>query len=363
MEVTPASEINDIRNPGDFTGITFSKYKKTEVRTAFIDCMKKGKIEPSCNWCAELICAGHFMDVWEIILHYMAKHIHLGNPKLVIYLEKRYSVFRNIINQGHFSSEMQLRNNSTIRKLFAEVVCLLALSPRKHSFEPIKINRVEEFDITQMPERLTAPSVHYVEPIFLKDDPKELYIAINEFAYNISKDGQQIMKACYWIEWTIEFENVCVKRKQKCKCELRSRYDVENKYKKDTIWLIWDTLLYYCKQNGDPFIETVMNSLLNLFCIKYTTAAAKRRRYLLYFAVGLLTDVVPKNIDIISDKTTLQAVVSQIDQVYKQIKKKEEAPKTEYLFNGINKNNTFENSIRRMELLNSVDINSKTGTA
>jgi len=358
MEIHPTSEINDIRGPGNFTGTTFSNYKKTEVRTALIDSMKNKKIEPACNWCAELICSGHYSDIWEIILHYVGKHIHLGNPKLIIYLEKRYSIFRNIVNQSFVTNELQLRNNSNIRKLFAEIICMLSMSARKHSFEPIKINRVEEFDITQMPERLVAPSVKYIEPIFMKEDPKELFIAINEFAYAISKDGKEIMKACYWIEWTIDFDTICKKRKQKCKCELRSKYTVENKYRRDIIWLVWDALLHYCKLLENSFIEMVMMSLLNLFCIKYTTGACKRRRYLLYFAVGLLTDVVPTNVDILSDKATLQTVVNQIDSVYKLIKKNEIAPKTDYLFNGIKENN-LEKSMKQLEMMSTMDAFSK----
>ena len=181
-------EINDIRNPGQFKGVTFSKFKKTEVREQLIQNMMKGKYEPACYWGAELICAGHYMDLWEVILHYVGKHIHLGNPKLVIYLEMRYAVFRNIMKQGHYTTELQLRNNQTIRNLFAEVISTLTFSNRKHSFESIKINRVEEFDITQMTERLKAPSIKYMEPIFKKEDPKELYIPINEFVYTISDE-------------------------------------------------------------------------------------------------------------------------------------------------------------------------------
>jgi len=105
------------------------------------------------------------MEVWEIILHYVGKHIHLGNPKMVIYLEKRFEIFRNIITQGQYLNELQLRNHPTIRKLFAEIISALTLSNKKHSFEPIKINREEEFDMTQMTDRLKAPTVKYVESI------------------------------------------------------------------------------------------------------------------------------------------------------------------------------------------------------
>jgi len=342
------SEINDIRM--QFRGISFSGYKKTEVRNEFIKSMLNNKIESACHWCAELVCAGHYMDIWEIILHYTGKHIHLGNPKLATYLEMRYNIFRNIMIQGHYTTELQLRNNSNIRKLFAEVVATLCISNKKHSFEPININREEEFDMTQMTERLKAPNVKFAESIFMKEDPKELFIALNEFAYNISI--KNIRTACYWIEWVIDFDAICTKRKQPCRCQRRPM-NVESKFQRDIIWLIWDVLLNEVK---DPMLTKIMKSVLELFCIKYTTAACKKRRYLLYFAVGLLTETVQTNIDIITDKTILQNVIEKINGIYKEIKKNEESPNTEYLFANLDKQNTFAESVKRMEIMDSLDF-------
>jgi hypothetical protein len=280
----------------------------------------------------------------------------LGNPKLVIYIEKRYETFKTIMNQGHFVNELQLRNNPVIRKMFAEIICILTMSNKQHSFEPIKINRAEEFDITQMTERLKAPNVLFVEPIFKKDDPKELFICMNEFAYNISFETPNIISACYWIEWMIEFDILCKKRKEPCYCETRASLLIENKYKKDIIWLVWDILIYYSQSKG-AFIHKIMESLLNLFCIKYTNAVCKKLKYLLYFAVGLMTETVPTNTEIIKDKVILQTVVDKINQVYKQIKKNEESPNTEYLFSSLNeKNTTFQQSLKQMEIMNLMDI-------
>jgi hypothetical protein len=350
------SLINDIRPQSQFKGVSFSKFKKTEVRKQLIDNIKNGKLEPSCYWCAELICAGHFMEVWEIILHYTGKHIHLGNPKIVIYLEKRFDVFKNIISQGHFINEFDLRNHPTIRVLFAEIISTLVLSNKKHSFEPIKINRVEEFDMTQMTERLKAPHVQYIDPFFKKDDPKELIIAMNEFAYNISQDKQSMIGASYWIEWVIEFDAVCKKRKEPCLCEKRPNGLLEKKYQRDIIWIMWDALFHYCSLINNNFIEKILESIHNIFCIKYTTASCKKRRYLLYFAVALLTEPVPTNIELMPNKPMIQIAISKINEIYKQIKKNEESPNTEYLFSNLASDNTFEQSMRRMELVNSLDI-------
>ena len=55
----------------------------------------------------------------------------------------------------------------------------------------------------------------------------------------------------------------------------------------------------------------------------------------------------------------IQNVVDKINAVYKQIKKKEESPNTEYLFANMEKENTFEKSMRKMDMFNSIDIHNK----
>lgn len=348
------TEINDIRESGAFKGISFSKYKKTEVKKQMLENITKGKIEQACYWCAELICAGHYTDVWESILYFTGKHIHLGNPKIIVYLQNRFEIFKNIVSQGHFLNELQLRNNPTIRKLFAEMISTITLSNKKNSFESIKINRIEEFDMTQMTERLKAPDTSYIEPILKKEDPKELFIPINEFIYHISPNTKNMLSACYWIEWIVEFDMICKKRKEPVYCQRRNFVNVEKKYTRDIIWILWDGLLHYSKELKNTFIEKLMQGLIEIFSIRYTTASCKKRRYLLYFAVSLLTEPVPTNIELISKKDIIENVVSKINQIYKQIKKNEESPNTDYLFANMEKQNTFEKSMKRMELVNSI---------
>lgn len=353
--VISSVEINDIRSPGDFRGFSFSEFKKTEVRKQLINSMLKGKVEPACYWSAELICAGHLGDLWEIIIHYMSKHIHLGNPKLAIYLKMRYENFRNIMMQGIHVSELDVRNDDKIRKLFSEVICTLTLSNKKPSIEPIKINREDEYDITQMTDKLKAPSMDYAQPIFQQKDPRELFIALNEFGYYLSKEGNNMLSACYWVEWTIEFNSICNKRKEPIKCVRRTQYKVESKFHGDVIWLIWDVLMNVTAKQSNKLVEMTMDALLRLFCIKYSTASCKKRRYLLYYAISLLTETISSDVELVGNREILQNVTNRIDDIYKQIKKNERAPKTEYLFNGLDKKRALEKSIKQMEILGELD--------
>ena len=328
--------INDMRNSNDFKSITFSAYKKTAVKTQLLQNIYNSKVEQSCYWSAELICAGHFMDLWEILLFFLGKHIHLGNPKVAIYLQKRFHVFRNIMVQGAFSDELQLRNNPTIRNMFAEIICVFCISPKKPGMEPVTINNQQEFDITNMTEKLKAPSPDFSTKILQTGDPSELTIAVNEFAFHISKNNKHVpnmCQACYWVEWIIAFDAICKRRKQPSLAATRENIPVEHKYQKEVIWIIWDALFFAIEE--DTFLKTLLNAILELFCLKFTPACIKKRHYLLYFAVSLVTEPFRRDIVMIHNKPLVENTVSKIATVYKQIKKNEIRPQTDYLFTGL----------------------------
>ena len=336
-----------------FKGSTLSNYKLTDVKKQFMNEMVKGNIEPACYWSAEMVCSGFYQELWECIIFVASKYIHISNPKIINYLENRYETFRNIMIQKHYNFEIELRNNDTIRTMFAEISTVLSLSPKRLCFEPLKIDKAEEFDMSVIKDKLKAPTTTYAEEIFDKEDPKELFIAINELAYHLSVSKPNFQDACYWIEWIIEFEVICRKRKQKIKCKRRI-VPVENKFQMDCIWLIWEILiLYNTKKNKNT--ESIMNSLRNLFCIKYGLGTAKKRKHILYFALELITENVDTNIEIISKKDTVKKVIEKINAIYKQIKKNEIAPKTDYLFKDV-KENHLENSLKKMNMLENMDF-------
>jgi hypothetical protein len=78
-----------------------------------------------------------------------------------------------------------------------------------------------------------------------------------------------------------------------------------------------------------------MDGLLDIFRAKYTTAVAKKRRYVMYMAVELLTEPFATTTEIVADKTVLANVVENIEKVYRQIKKNEQRGSTDYLFSGL----------------------------
>ncbi|MFY7729910.1 MAG: hypothetical protein ACOVRN_10360 [Flavobacterium sp.] len=347
------SEINDLRGDSAFKGISFSKFKKTEVKKELLNSLIHSKIEPACYWSAELICAGHFTDVWEVILLFFSKYVHLSNTNISIYLDMRINDFKGIVHNGYSDLILGLRNNDKVRKLFCEVMCVLCDAKRRHSFDNVKIKQ-DDMNMLTIKDKFKAPSTLYGEEVFTTEDPKELFPFVNELAYSVTESGNNQMHACYWIEWIIEYENRCKALKEKIFCE-RRRFvsSIDTKCQKDIVWIIWDVLLNESSKRS-KLIQKVMDALLSLFSLKYTTGCHKKRKNLMYLGISLLceTFVIEKEI-IRHSQTGLVTIIKQkIDTVYAQIKKNEESTGTDYLFMGFNANH-LQNTIQKLEAMNS----------
>ncbi len=356
--------INDKRVAKDFQGISFSKYKKSIVKDALIKAILAPKIEQAVNWAAELICAGHYADLWDAVIQVLSKHIHLGNPKLPIYISLRFDQFKTIIHKGYVGNELALRNIERIRQLFCELISVLCYSRKKHAMEAVKIEKKEEFNMPQMALRLKAPNVNYAAAAFKSTDPKELFVAINELAYHVSLESRNVVSACYWIEWIMEYENLCHARKEKCVCgESRAHMPVQDKFKKDIIWIVWDVLFCECNQRKrlTQLIKKSLDALLDIFCIKYSAGTKTKRRFVIYNAVSLLTENVDFNCEMISNRVEIDFMLKKVNVIYKVLKKNEEAPATAYLeadFLGLQKDkvepSNLDKTMKRLEMMDSM---------
>jgi hypothetical protein len=346
------SEINDLRGESEFRGFSFSKFKKAEVKKELLNSLIQSKIEPACYWSAELVCSGHYTDLWEIILLFFSKFVHLGNSNIGIYLEMRINDFKTIVSNGYSDNVLRLRNNDRIRKLFCEIMCVLCDAKRRHSFDNVKI-KPDDMNMLTIKDKFKAPTAEYGEEVLMTEDPKELFPFVNELAYSVTASGNNQMSACYWIEWIIEYENRCKALKEKIFCERRNFAKVDSKYQKDIIWIIWDIFLKESSKRS-KIIQKIVESLLTLFCLKYATGCHKKRKNLMYLAISILCEKFIPEKEIIrhSQIGLVNTIKQKIDLVYAQIKKNEESTGTDYLFLGM-KSSNLESTIKKLDAMNS----------
>ena len=343
-------QIDDKRKKQEFKSITFSKYKKSEAKKELLKCLLSSNIEQSCYWSAEFICSGDFLYLWDIIFHFMSKYIHIGNPKLPLYIDSRLEIFKNILNKGYTDDILKLRNNNDIRKMFIEIIGILCCSKKKNSYDIPKINE-NAFNMIEITNKLVAKHKKAGYKIFKNEDPREIFIAINELAWNINYKNKDTQRAIYWLEWLIEYEKLCKKKKIQKKCGRRNM-PVENKYQLDMIWIVWEIILSEAK-NKNVNLFKIIQSLLNLFCLKYKESFKNKRKLLIYYAISLLTETYDTSAPIVKDTKLIEKIKNNYNEIYKQIKKNEIKSNTNYLFSNVKEKN-LENTINKLDKFNSL---------
>lgn len=417
-------KINDCRTEKDFRLITFSGYQKTKVRDELLKSMRDRKIEPACYWTVEMVASGHFQELWEAFFQFFAQYIHLGNVKLVVYLRERYGIFYRIVNShtsvtGSDISPLELRNMPKIRTLFAEIVALLTLSLRKPALNRMLLPsalhlatdgtaaldtkmtplRDKSLDInvghldlpddrtTQtiekitkkkssekklylfhsgfMMERVAAPNTRFYA-WKRKDDPDEWFVAMNEIAFHLSAEQHNMLDACFWIEWMLEYDAYCRTHSKEWAAVNVGSKDinkgsnrgteyaslVNTKCQCDMVWAIWEVLLNAPRANGlSETIDKYIQTAHVLFCAYYTTASCTRKRFWLYFAVLLVTD--GKHIDFSTQtifqpeyREMIQNIIQNTDVIYRDLKALEKHAQTDYLMNGIRERDEEQNRLK-----------------
>ena len=145
------------------------------------------------------------------------------------------------------------------------------------------------------------------------------------------------------------------------KCERRVHIPVDEKYQMDIVWIIWECIELEALVNGSPFFQRTIQALLHLFCFHYSTASAKRRKFLMYFAISLVCEnpvvaleAAKEEIIREEEKNKIGIILSNLNLVYKQIKTNEQSPGTEYLFQNL-KNMNLKKTIEKLEAIDSFD--------
>jgi hypothetical protein len=130
--------------------------------------------------------------------------------------------------------------------------------------------------------------------------------------------------------------------------------------------MIWDIIVARSESVDEDhtiLTQKIIKSLLRLYCVRFTPGVRKKRRYLIYFAISLLTTEYDGKIEMINDRLIIETAVANINGIYKQIKQHEISPDTDYLFSSAgysggvtgDKNDDLERTIKRLEALNSMN--------
>ena len=145
----------------------------------------------------------------------------------------------------------------------------------------------------------------------------------------------------------------CVLKKNKKECISRN-IPVESKYQKEIIWTFWEGLLNEA-QRRNTGVKKIIESLLNLYCLKYKSSSKIKENCLFIMLFTLLTENPNLQTKIINNNDKIENLKNKINIIYGEIKKSEIKEKSNYLFNNsITKAKNLEKSLNKLNKFDNV---------
>lgn len=317
------SYLFDTREESEFRGMSFSGFKVSQVVKKLQQAYTDKSVEAACFWTAELVSAGHYAKLWEVVALAAAGNHVTASPRVPILAASHFDTFKQLVESGYQGRELELRNNEQVRSLFAELAAVLCTARRQHPTPPVRIRPSTDFDMAAMAGRLEAPDTSYASEVFKEDDPKELFVAVNELSYQLSPGQASSVGGCYWVQWMVAFMRHCTPKGAKMVAHRREFAPVPDAYRRDPIWIIWEVLRLRAEARG-PVASRAVGALLKLYSIKYTQGARARRSPILYAAVAVATTDIDFTVPAATDPDAISNLVLKGSVApYKELKKHE----------------------------------------
>ena len=213
--------IEDARPLEEFKNKTFSDFKKRDVINTLFKSIESGKIEDACYWVTECIISGYTIEIFDKLIQFGSKIIHVNSPNLPKFLWRRYLTFYNSIDHiGRKDRDklIHLRNTESIRNNLVDVVVTLTVAPKTKRYDKYpKIDEIKDFQFVEIKEKLNATMNLIPSHIIKFTDPDELKIIMNEIFFNLKNKLGGYERCVYWIQWLMKWEKKNKKDKKNMK--------------------------------------------------------------------------------------------------------------------------------------------------
>ena len=322
--------IKDTRDHSQFKELTFSGFKKTQVINTVFKNIEAKKVEGACHWTTECIISGYANILWEKIIIFSSKVIHINNPRLPEYLCNKDIIYNNqlkLIDPKNKDRYIFLRNSQMIRNLFFDVVTTLTTSLKTKRYDKYsKVDTSEDFKYENMKKRLCGGMNILPDHIMRFNDPDEIKIILNEIFTMLKNKQFGYDRCCFWILWLLKWEAQHKKKKLQWSVEYRDVKEVDTKYRSNVIWIVWDIINEELKSR-DENVRKQISFLYKLFTNNFTIGKRNSRLPLLFQAVCYLTHTINFSIPIRTNFKLFIEVQCNVNKMF-GAKKQHEKPLT-----------------------------------
>ena len=307
-------EIQDSRTVLDYQKFTFSGHLRAHVYKVLDENIKLGHGDYTCYWILELMCSGLVHSCWNTLFLSSALYINRGAPNVFLYLVQKYELFAGYESRYAVMNMTDIRNNPDARRLFCEVGATVALCRKAKLPSLPRIRPDHDFQQLVIQENLKAPSSMYARSLMKQEDPMELYVPVNEFAYCLRPETRDAIKALYWVSWILAYASKYhTDTKHYLVCGYRSNDYVEEKFLRSPIWIIWSVVLEATRTSPQTVVLTpYVDALYKMYCLRWSKGDLKKRipfliNCILFICESTTLDIhytVPHNIGTVQDIVT-----------------------------------------------------------
>jgi hypothetical protein len=320
-------KINDTRGISELSKRTFSGFANKDVVRELNKCLMSCKIESAVNWSIELLLSGQTEKLWEKIFSIALKNININNPKLPIFLYKRYSKFVSLkikysgaIKSQNIAGFLSLRNSQAVRNMMCEICVIICNSTKLKAINLSKIKE-SDFDVSYIKTRLVATDANVIMDKLKYGDPEELKIPLNEFNFCIKTRKWEL--AIYWMAWILEWERRNTKKDKFYICGFRKIDGIEEKFCTDIIWIIWEILIKEANFLKCEDASSQIFALFKLFKFDFKPKKKGKRIFFILNAIKYFTEVYNFKNDIIPNYYQLVQACGNINILFYDKKKYE----------------------------------------
>jgi len=210
--------IYDTRTPNDFKGISICGYKRSDVVKEYQNSMINNKLEDAIRWATELNSTGLNSQIWLSLRIIYIKYIHVNNPKLFFYLNKREKEYMNIVNTCSKKHEIFTRNDQEIRNLFSELTSVCTLTKKNNLFLQKSLPTINQssFLPENIKKRMISKNTDYIMEYVFNNTNSEIKFALNEIINNLLFKYGTFENCIYWYLWIEKLDSIQKKQMNPC---------------------------------------------------------------------------------------------------------------------------------------------------
>jgi len=323
--ISDVIRINDSRMIKDFKDQVFGGYKLSAASAALDKALLEDKVEPALHWGLQLLLSGTVQPLWNKLITFACKVVNIYNPTLPEFLFNKTQAWLHITENARYAKDniLTLRNHPTVRLLLAEIITVIAIS-KKRKLNVLPRIKKEEFIIDNFKSKLAAKDNSLVDGIFQDGDPAEIRIAANEMAFQLYHGN--LAKTLYWLNWILEWEKINTKKYGKYECASRITPDVDGKFYKDVVWLIWSVItrlrgLKFTITGGS--INAQIEYLWKMYCFRFTPGARARKLPLIIWSILYMIENVDMSISLVDKPAILFQSLLGMDKIIATLKTQE----------------------------------------